>query len=468
MHTFIAIDLKSFYASVECIERSLDPLTANLVVADETRTDKTICLAVTPALKALGISGRARLWEVRQKARHVEYIVTPPRMGLYLEYSNKVMEVYLKYVASEDIHRYSVDEVFIDITDYLILYKKTAHELTITIIRDVLQTTGITATAGIGENMYLAKVAMDIVAKHIPADKDGVRIAELNEHSYRQQLWNHRPLTDFWRVGRRTAEKLAKYGITSMGQLARMSLSSEALLYKLFGVNAELLIDHAWGWEPCRISDIKAYRPKSSSISSGQVLNSPYPGNKTAIVVREMAEALALDLLSKHLLTNQIVLTIGYDQENLNRPEIKCLYNGPVCTDHYGREVPVHAHGSHRLPQPTYSAQLITDATMELFHRIINTNLLVRRINITAANVIPEYSNNSTKGMAVQLDLFNDLPDSNIPPNENEHNIKEQRLMEASLAIRKRYGKNALLKGVNFDEGATGRERNSQIGGHRK
>lgn len=469
--TYIAIDLKSFYASVECVERVLDPLTAHLVVADESRTDKTICLAVTPALKALGISGRARLWEVRQRASHLEYIVTPPRMALYLEYSSRVMDVYKKYVAPEDIHRYSVDEVFMDITSYMMLYKTSAHELTIRIIRDVLQTTGITATAGIGENMYLAKVAMDIVAKHIPADKDGVRIAELTEQTYRHQLWNHRPLTDFWRIGRRTAEKLSLYGVHTMGQLARMSLTSEPLLFKLFGVNAELLIDHAWGWEPCRISDIKAYRPKSSSVSNGQVLNAPYSADKTRIVVREMAEALALDLLSKHLLTNQIILTIGYDMESLVRPEIRSLYHGPVTTDHYGRQIPVHAHGTHSLAQYTCSAHHITEAAMQLFQRIIHPDLLVRRINITAANVASETDlRHKEKGGTHQLDLFYDLPeaDNTASPYPEEQDTREKRLMEASLAIRQRYGKNALLKGVNFDEGATGRERNSQIGGHRK
>lgn len=468
MRTYIAIDLKSFYASVECVERGLDPLTSLLVVADESRTDKTICLAVTPALKAYGISGRARLWEVRQKAAHLEYIVTPPRMGLYIEYSNRVMDVYLKYVAPEDIHRYSVDEVFMDITDYMPLYKVSAHELTIRIIRDVLQTTGITATAGIGENMYLAKVAMDIVAKHIPADKDGVRIAELTEQTYRHKLWDHRPLTDFWRVGCHTAEKLAKYGIHTMGQLARMSLSSEQLLFKLFGINAELLIDHAWGWEPCRISDVKSYRPKSSSTSSGQVLNCPYTSDKTRVVVREMAEALALDLLSKHLLTNQIALTLNYDMESLLNPEIRTLYKGPVTKDYYGREVPVHAHGSQNLAKHTCSARLITDATMNLFNRIINTDLLVRRINITAANVMTEADvRHGLRGQAVQLDLFQDLPmDESLV--EDKQTQKERRLMVTSLAIRKRYGKNALLKGVNFGNGATGRERNSQIGGHRK
>ena len=466
--TYIAIDLKSFYASVECVERSLDPLTARLVVADESRTDKTICLAVTPALKALGIPGRARLWEVRQKARHVDYIVTPPRMSLYLEYSKRVMDVYTKYIAPEDIHRYSVDEVFMDITDYALVNKANAHDLAGIIIRDVLKTTGITATAGIGENMYLAKVAMDIVAKHIPADKDGVRIAELSEQEYRQKLWNHVPLTDFWRVGRHTAEKLAKYGIHCMGQLARMSLSGEDLLYKLFGVNAELLIDHAWGWEPCRISDIKAYRPKSSSISCGQVLSMPYTAEKAGVIVHEMAESLSLDLLSKHMMASQIILTIGYDTENLTRSDIKSLYDGPVTTDYYGRMVPVHAHGSMPLKRPTSSAQHITQATMQLFNRIINRNLLVRRINLTAGNVVSESYKSSSlhTGHAIQLDLFADINEDPRPSDKEQE--KERRLMEAFLAIHQRYGKNALLKGINFEEGATGRERNSTIGGHHK
>lgn len=468
MRKYIAIDLKSFYASVECVERSLDPLTTRLVVADESRTDKTICLAVTPALKAYGISGRARLWEVRQKAKNIDYIITPPRMGLYLEYSNRVMEVYKKYAAPEDIHRYSVDEVFIDITDYQLLYKQSAHDITMRIIRDVLQTTGITATAGIGENLYLAKVAMDIVAKHIPADADGVRIAELTEHSYRKLLWNHHPLTDFWRVGKRTAEKLARFGVHNMGQLARFSLSSENLLFKLFGVNAELLIDHAWGWEPCTIRDIKNYRPKSSSISSGQVLNYPYSTDKAGIVVQEMAETLALDLLSKKLFTRQVILTIGYDQESLSNHEIQ--YNGKVTTDFYGRKIPEHAHGSKNLSHPTCSAQEIINATLQLYHEIIDNNLLVRRINITAAHLSEEGNSCSNiHGQAIQLDLFNDLPETlsheTLPSEQDE---KEQRLMQASLEIRKKYGKNMLLKGINFDKVATGRERNGQLGGHKK
>lgn len=468
MRKYIAIDLKSFYASVECVERGLDPLTTRLVVADESRTDKTICLAVTPALKAYGISGRARLWEVRQKAKNIDYIITPPRMGLYLEYSNRVMEVYKKYAAPEDIHRYSVDEVFIDITDYQLLYKQSAHDITMRIIRDVLQTTGITATAGIGENLYLAKVAMDIVAKHILADADGVRIAELTEHSYREFLWNHHPLTDFWRVGKRTAEKLARFGVHTMGQLARFSLSSENLLFKLFGVNAELLIDHAWGWEPCTIRDIKNYRPKSSSISSGQVLNYPYSTDKAGIVVQEMAETLALDLLSKKLLTRQVILTIGYDQESLNNHEIQ--YNGKVTADFYGRKIPEHAHGSKNLSHPTCSAQEIINATLKLYHEIIDNNLLVRRINITAAHLSEEGNSCSNiHGQALQLDLFNDLPETlsheTLPSEQDE---KEQRLMQASLEIRKKYGKNMLLKGINFDKAATGRERNGQLGGHKK
>lgn len=391
-------------------------------------------------------------------------------MGLYLEYSNRVMEVYKKYAAPEDIHRYSVDEVFIDLTDYLWLYKESAHDITMRIIRDVRQTTGITATAGIGENLYLAKVAMDIVAKHIPADANGVRIAELTEKSYREQLWNHHPLTDFWRVGRRTAEKLARFGVHTMGQLARFSLSSENLLFKLFGVNAELLIDHAWGWEPCTIRDIKNYRPKSSSISSGQVLNYPYSTDKAGIVVQEMAETLALDLLSKKLLTRQVILTIGYDQESLSNHETQIQYMGKVTTDFYGRKIPEHAHGSKNLSHPTCSAQEIINATLQLYHEIIDNNLLVRRINITAAYLSEEGNSCSNiHGQAMQLDLFNDLPETlsneTLPSEQDE---KEQRLMQASLEIRKKYGKNMLLKGINFDKVATGRERNGQLGGHKK
>ena len=357
--TYITIDLKSFYASVECVDRGLDPLSTNLVVADESRTEKTICLAVSPSLKAYGIGGRARLFEVYQKARGVEFIIAPPRMAHYIEVSTKVYQTYLKYIAPEDIHVYSIDEVFMDVTAYLNSYKMTAHELAMKMIRDVLATTGITATAGIGTNMYLAKVAMDIVAKKMPADKDGVRIAELDEMSYRHELWDYRPLTKFWRVGRGIAEKLAVYGIDTMGKIARMSIQNEGLLYRLLGVNAELLIDHAWGWEPCTIEAVKAYRPESNSFSSGQVLQEPYTFKKARVVIREMAEEMALDLVSKRLVTDQLVLTVGYDAECLTRPEIREKYHGEITTNHYGKPVPKHAHGTFNFEKPTSSSRLI-------------------------------------------------------------------------------------------------------------
>ena len=365
--TFITIDLKSFYASVECVDRGFDPLSTNLVVADESRTEKTICLAVSPSLKAYGIGGRARLFEVYQKARGVEFIIAPPRMAHYIEVSTKVYQTYLKYIAPEDIHVYSIDEVFMDVTAYLNSYKMTAHELAMKIIRDVLATTGITATAGIGTNMYLAKVAMDIVAKKMPADKDGVRIAELDEMSYRHELWDYRPLTKFWRVGRGIAEKLAVYGIDTMGKIARMSIQNEGLLYRLLGVNAELLIDHAWGWEPCTIEAVKAYRPESNSFSSGQVLQEPYTFKKARVVIREMAEEMALDLVSKRLVTDQLVLTVGYDAECLTRPEIREKYHGEITTNHYGKPVPKHAHGTFNFEKPTSSSRLIMDGATELF-----------------------------------------------------------------------------------------------------
>ena len=368
--TYITIDLKSLYASVECVDRGLDPLSTNLVVADESRTEKTICLAVSPSLKAYGIGGRARLFEVYQKARGVEFIIAPPRMAHYIEVSTKVYQTYLKYIAPEDIHVYSIDEVFMDVTAYLNSYKMTAHELAMKMIRDVLATTGITATAGIGTNMYLAKVAMDIVAKKMPADKDGVRIAELDEMSYRHELWDYRPLTKFWRVGRGIAEKLAVYGIDTMGKIARMSIQNEGLLYRLLGVNAELLIDHAWGWEPCTIEAVKAYRPESNSFSSGQVLQEPYTFKKARVVIREMAEGMALDLVSKRLVTDQLVLTVGYDAECLTRPEIREKYHGEITTNHYGKPVPKHAHGTFNFEKPTSSSRLIMDGATELFDRI--------------------------------------------------------------------------------------------------
>lgn len=496
--SYIAIDLKSFYASVECVARGLDPLTTNLVVADVSRTDKTICLAVSPSLKAYGIGGRARLFEVQQRLRQVnyerqmkspsrqltgkswfdkelqehpdwavDYIAAPPRMAHYVEVSNKIYNIYLRYVAPEDIHVYSIDEVFMDVTNYLRSYKMTPHELTIKMIRDVLKETGITATAGIGTNMYLCKVAMDIVAKKAPADADGVRIAELDEMSYRRQLWDYRPITKFWRVGKGTAERLALYGIDTMGKLARTSLNNEKLLYQLFGVNAELLIDHAWGWEPCTIEAVKAYRPATNSFSSGQVLQSPYTFKKARVVIREMAEAMALKLVSRRLVTSQLIITVNYDRECLENPDIRALYNGEVTKDYYGRLVPKHAHGTVNLKQQTSSSRLIMQAVEELYDNIVNPDLLVRRLNITAANVVSEEIAKSKK-VPEQLDIFTDYEALNRQREEERKALeKERRMQEAQLKIKQRYGKNAILRGLNFDEGATAIERNKQIGGHK-
>ena len=496
--SYIAIDLKSFYASVECVARGLDPLTTNLVVADVSRTDKTICLAVSPSLKAYGIGGRARLFEVQQRLRQVnyerqmkspsrqltgkswfdkelqehpdwavDYIAAPPRMAHYVEVSNKIYNIYLRYVAPEDIHVYSIDEVFMDVTNYLRSYKMTPHELTIKMIRDVLKETGITATAGIGTNMYLCKVAMDIVAKKAPADADGVRIAELDEMSYRRQLWDYRPITKFWRVGKGTAERLALYGIDTMGKLARTSLNNEKLLYQLFGVNAELLIDHAWGWEPCTIEAVKAYRPATNSFSSGQVLQSPYTFKKARVVIREMAEAMALKLVSRRLVTSQLIITVNYDRECLENPDIRALYNGEVTKDYYGRMVPKHAHGTVNLKQQTSSSRLIMQAVEGLYDSIVNPDLLVRRLNITAANVVSEEMVKNKK-VPEQLDIFTDYEALNRQREEERKALeKERRMQEAQLKIKQRYGKNAILRGLNFDEGATAIERNKQIGGHK-
>ena len=496
--TYIAIDLKSFYASVECVERGLDPLTTNLVVADASRTEKTICLAVSPSLKAYGISGRARLFEVVERVRQVnaerqrhapdgklcvrvyddrevradpgvalDYIVAKPQMAHYMAVSTKIYNLYLRYVAPEDIHVYSIDEVFMDVTDYLKSYKMSAHSLAMTMIRDVLKTTGITATAGIGTNLYLCKVAMDIVAKHAPADNDGVRIGELDEMTYRQLLWNHRPLTSFWRVGRGIAEKLAPYGIDTMGKIARLSLTNEALLYRLFGVNAELLIDHAWGWEPCTIDLVKAYKPDDNSFSSGQVLQEPYDTKKARVVVKEMADAAALNLVARRLVTDQMVLTVGYDRESLTNPVIRAKYHGPVTTDHYGRQVPKHAHGTANLGAHTSSSAIIIKAVEELYDRIINPDLLVRRINLTTNHVVDE-SMAKAKDLPQQLDLFTDYEQLERQKKEEQEALdKERRIQEARLAIKQRFGKNAILKGLNFEEGATAKERNRQIGGHK-
>jgi DNA polymerase V len=501
---YIAIDLKSFYASVECVERGLDPLTTNLVVADASRTEKTICLAVSPSLKTYGVPGRPRLFEVVQKVGEInksrenfapnntlegksyndtelksnpslalDYIAAPPRMALYLEYSTKIYNIYLKYVAHEDMHVYSIDEVFMDVTAYLNTYKMTARELASTIVKDIVDTTGITATAGIGTNLYLCKIAMDIVAKHTEPDENGVRIAELDEMSYRRLLWNHRPLTDFWRVGRGYARKLEANGIYTMGDVARCSIGNEKdyyneeLLYKLFGINAELLIDHAWGWEPCTIKEIKEYKPAENSISSGQVLQCPYEYDKARLVVREMTDLLVLDLVDKRLVTDQMVLTIGYDVENLTDPNRRKLYKGQITTDHYGRQIPKHAHGSINLSRQTSSTQLIMDAVTELFDQIVDKNLLVRRITVVANHVVDEKSVKK-KEEFVQLDLFTDYEAKRKQQLQEEEALeREKRLQQAMLSIKKKYGKNAILKGMNLEEGATAKSRNSQIGGHK-
>ena len=466
--TYIAIDLKSFYASVECVDRGLDPLTTNLVVADESRTDKTICLAVTPSLKAYGIPARARLFEVKQKARGIDFIIAPPRMAHYIEVSSRVYSVYLKYIAPEDIHVYSIDEVFMDVTNYLATYKMTAHQLAMTMIRDVLSQTGITATAGIGTNLYLCKVAMDIMAKKAPADKDGVRIAELDEQTYRRELWDYRPITKFWRVGRGIANKLAFYGIDTMGRLARMSEQNEELLYKLFGVNAELLIDHAWGWEPCTIADVKAYRPETNSFSSGQVLQEPYTFQKARVVIQEMAEGMALDLVAKRMVTDQLVLTVGYDAECLTRPDIRNLYHGEITTNYYGKLVPKHAHGSLRFDKPTSSSRLLMNGAAELFDRHVNPNLLIRRLNLCVNHVVSESTLAQQPAQPQQLDLFTDYETLERQQQEEQARLdKERRLQEAQLKIKQRFGKNAILRGLNYSEGATAKERNAQIGGHR-
>ena len=502
--TYIAIDLKSFYASVECIERGLDPLKTNLVVADVSRTEKTICLAVSPALKKYGIPGRPRLFEVVQKVREanirrekqapchrfsgtsfdetelnrspelqISYIAAAPRMSRYMEYSTRIFDIYLRYIAPEDMHVYSVDEVFIDATAYLHTYGLTAHELALRMIRDVLRETGVTATAGIGTNMYLCKIAMDIVAKRMPADEDGVRIAELDEESYRNQLWNHVPLTDFWRVGPGYAKKLKEVGIYTMGDVARCSLGkdtdyyNEDLLYKLFGINAELLIDHAWGWEPATIAEIKAYRPEKNSLSTGQVLQCPYTAQKAKLIVREMTDLLVLDLVDKKLVTDQMVLTVGYDIESLTNPEIRRKYHGEVTTDRYGRHVPKHAHGTANLSCQTSSTKLIMKAVEELYDRIINPDLLVRRITVVASRVVPEREADQ-KEVFEQLDLFTDYQALEQEREQEKQELdKEKRIQKAILDIQKKYGKNAVLRGMNFEEGATTRERNGQIGGHK-
>lgn len=501
---YVAIDLKSFYASVECIERGLDPLTTNLVVADSSRTQKTICLAVTPALKARGIPGRARLFEVEQKVKEInaqrltnspdklftgksyddtelnnnaslelDYITAPPRMAFYIDYSTKIYNIYLKYISAEDIHVYSIDEVFMDVTDYLKTYKMTAREFTCMVLRDVVANTGITATAGIGTNLYLCKIALDITAKHAEPDENGARIAELDEMTYRKLLWNHRPLTDFWRIGKGYARKLEAHGMYTMGDVAKASIGedtdyyNEDLLYKLFGINAELLIDHAWGWEPCTIKEIKSYKPQTNSLSSGQVLHCPYTAERAGLVVREMADLLAYDLVEKAAVTNQLVITVGYDVDNLTDPEISSKYKGEIVVDGYGRRVPKHAHGTINLTKHTSSAKAILGATNQIYNRIVDKNLLVRRLTICANNVISELEA-IENSKYTRYDLFTDTQEQEARlAAEEKAALREKNMQKAIIGLKRKYGKNVVLRGMNLEEGATAKDRNSQIGGHK-
>ena len=490
--TYIAIDLKSFYASVECVERGLDPLDTNLVVADMSRTDKTICLAVSPSLKSFGIPGRPRLYEVNQKVNEVnrlrmnrapasrligksvflhelekdrglavDFIVAAPQMAKYLEFSTDIYNIYQKYFSSEDIHVYSIDEVFIDATSYLKTYNMSAHDLTLKIIRDVMYKTGVTATAGIGTNLYLAKVAMDIVAKHIPADKDGVRIASLDERSYREKLWSHTPISDFWRIGRGISKRLANHGLYTMGDIARFSLKHDGILYDEFGINAELIIDHAWGYEPCEMKDIKMYKPQNNSLSSGQVLMEPYSYEKTKVVIKEMVDNMALDLVEKHLVTNHVSLMINYDtSNNLNN------YRGEITKNYYGKDVAKPTGGSISLSEYTSSGRILSEAILEIYEQTVNKNLMVRRINIGADSVIPK--SDSDRVVMKQYSIFSDIEkEEREYIKQKEVLEKENNLQEAIINIRNRFGKNSILKGTNYEEGATGKQRNEQIGGHK-
>ena len=491
-HIYIAIDLKSFYASVECQERNLDPLTTNLVVADSSRTEKTICLAVSPSLKSYGIPGRARLFEVQQRVKEVnqnrkiyaknhvftgksfnndelksnknlelDFIIAPPQMSKYMKYSTNIYNIYLKYFSPDDIYVYSIDEVFIDVTNYIKTYKMKASSLAAKVVQEVYKETGITATCGVGTNLYLAKVAMDIVAKHTTPNHYGVRIACLDEQIYKQKLWSHKPLTDFWRVGKGIAKKLEQNGMHTMGDIARCSIQNEDKLFKLFGINAELLIDHAWGYEPCTIESIKAYKPANNSICAGQVLHCPYNYEKTKVIIKEMAELLALDLVDKKLVTDQLVLTVGYDIENINNNRIN--YKGEITIDRYGRNIPKHAHGTINLDHKTSSTKIIEKMATELYDRIINKNLLTRRINLTANKVVSEETAEKENSYT-QIDLFTNYT---AEEEKYEKELQERELQRSILNIKKKYGKNAILKGMNFEEGATTIERNSQIGGHK-
>ncbi len=491
---YVAIDLKSFYASVECQERGLNPLTTNLVVADDSRTEKTICLAVSPSLKQYGIPGRARLFEVVQKVKEINekrkfeapnhkftcssyddialksnkdlelsYIIAPPRMKYYMDYSNKIVSIYLKWFSMEDMYVYSIDEVFIDVTHYLQTYNCTPRELATRVIQNILDETGITATCGIGTNMYLAKVAMDIVAKHTDADKNGVRIAGLDEMAYRKYLWNHKPLTDFWRVGKGISNKLEKNNMFTMGDVARQSIKDDEKLYKLFGINAELLIDHSWGYEPCTIESVKTYKPVTNSLSSGQVLSRPYNYKETKLIVKEMAELLSLDLVKKNLITSKLVLDIGYDVSNLQNSNLSDFYSGNIKLDRYGRKVPEHAHGTINIDHKTSSTKIITNKFDELYENIINKDLLTRRINLTAQDVVNE---DDYKNLLVyeQMNMFIDY---NALAKQRQKERKEKSLQKAVIDIKEKFGKNAILKGMNFEESGTTIERNGQIGGHK-
>ena len=495
---YMCIDLKSFYASVECIERNLDPLDTNLLVADESRTDKTLCLAVSPSLKSYGLGGRCRLFEAKQKVKEVNYqrrknnnyknftgksfiaselnnnksleldfIAAVPRMNLYMKYSTKIYNIYLKYIAPEDILVYSIDEVFCDITNYLSFYKLSAEGLVMKIIEDVYKTTGITATAGIGTNMYLAKVAMDITAKRMKPNKFGVRIAYLDEMKYKKELWNHKPLTDFWRVGKGYTKKLEEHGMYTMGDIARMSINNEDFLFKLFGVNAEFLIDHAWGYEPCTIKDAKNYKPLNSSISQGQVLHCPYDFEKAKLIVKEMVDNLVLELVDKHLKTDQIVLTIGYDIENLTNPSIERRYKGEITIDAYGRKVPKHSHGTANIDHKTSSTKTITNEVMKLYDKIVNPILLIRRLNVTACNIVNEENEESTS-IIEQIDLFTNYEEISKQKEKSlKDEIEEKKIQKALLNIKKKYGKNSILKAMNYEEGATAKDRNLEVGGHK-
>ena len=491
---YIAIDLKSFYASVECMERGLNPITTNLVVADKSRTEKTVCLAVSPSLKAYGISGRARLYQVVERVREVNierkmkapgkeftgqsyddialknnpdlelsYIVAPPRMSYYMKYSTDIVKIYLKYFSPDDMFIYSIDEVFIDVTHYLKTYKMTARELVTKVIQDVYETTGITATAGIGTNLYLCKIAMDIVAKHVEPNKNGVRIAGLDEASYRKLLWNHRPLTDFWRVGRGYSKKLEQYGMYTMGDIARISIKNEELLYKLFGVNAELLIDHAWGWEPATIESVKSYEPTTNSISSGQVLHCAYTNHDAETIIKNMANSLSNDLVKKDLITSKIVMDVQYDTGNLIIPAIRNYYKGEITKDYYGRRVPKPAHGTINLDHKTSSAKLIIDAAVALYKKITNENLLIRKLNITAENVT--YDSEKNEKEFEQIDLFIDYKKKE---KEMEKEKSEKKMQSTVIGIQNKYGKNAILKGMDLLKESTTIERNGQIGGHKE